>query len=96
MWALDTKVFRKGQCYMRIGLLSAVGFLWGASWAYSVNNKKLTKYSEVAQENFDKEIMGAFEKKYVERSLNAAGYGNNALNMGSHTTGINPSYKKPY
>ena len=47
-------------------------------------------------DNFDKEIMGAFEEKYVTRSLNAAGYGSNALNMGSHTKERNAMYKKPY
>ena len=96
MYFLDTAVFRKSHSYMRIGLLGATGFLWGASWSYSINNKTLNKYSEIAQENFDTEILEAFEAKYVQRSLNAAGNGNNALNMGTHTKESKATYKKPY
>ena len=97
MYFMDTQVFRKSLCYRRIGLLSTIGFFWGASYSYNVNNKlNLSKYSEVAQENFDKDILGAFEHKYVQRSLNIAGYGNNALNMGAHMKDSNAQYKKPY
>ena len=97
MYFMDTSVFRKSMCFKRIGLLSTVGYFWGASYSYNINNKtKLHKYSEAAQENFDEDILGAFEQKYVQRSLNAAGYGNNALNMGAHTKDGNAQYKKPY
>ena len=97
MYFLDTAVFRKAHCLKRIVPLSVVGYFWGAAYSYNINNKtKLHKYSEEAQENFDKDILGAFEHKYVERSLNAAGYGNNALNLGAHTKEGNAQYKKPY
>ena len=66
MYFMDTSVFRKSVCFKRIGLLSAVGYFWGASYSYNINNKtKLHKYSEAAQENFDKDILAAFEHKYV-------------------------------
>ena len=97
MYFMDTSVFRKSMYFKRIGLLATVGYFWGASYSYNINNKtKLHKYSEAAQENFDEDILGAFEQKYVQRSLNAAGYGNNALNMGAHTKDGNAQYKKPY
>ena len=97
MYFMDTAVFRKSVCFKRLGLMSAVGFFWGASYSHLINNKTKThKFSEIAQENFDKDIIGAFEHKYVERSLNAAGYGNNALNVGSHSKESNAQYKKPY
>jgi len=71
--------------------------MYGVSNSTKVfNSFNPSKYSEEAQVNFDKDIIGAFETKYVERSLNMAGYGNNALNMGSHTKDSNPIYKKPY
>ena len=44
----------------------------------------------------DADILSAFESKYAHASLNAAGYGNNALNVASHTAEFNGKYKKPY
>ena len=97
MFLLDTRVFRKSHCFMRVGLLSTVGFFWGLERATSLFNNRAPKgFSEVASDNFDAEIMGAFEDRYVARSLNAAGYGNNALNLASHTKDQTASYRKPY
>ena len=44
----------------------------------------------------DTDIIQAFENKYLTRSLNAAGYGNNALTMKDHTKESNMLYRKPY
>ena len=96
MFFLDTSIFRRSMCYMRIGALAFTGFIVGATYSYNVNLKSLSGYSEEAQENFDPEILNAFENKYVQRSLNAAGYGNNALNLASHTKEISAFSKKPY
>ena len=61
MYTLDTQVFRKSFCLKRIGLLSTVGFLWGAHHSASVGLKmKRKSFSEGAQSNFDSEIMNAF------------------------------------
>ena len=85
------------MCYKRIGALSLAGFFFGAHYAsYIGNNVNLKKFSHEAQEQMDKDIVAAFESKYVERSLNASGYGNNALNVGAHTENTKPTYRKPY
>ena len=72
------------------------GFAVGTTLAYSVGGSSLNNYSEGAKDNFDKQIMDAFEDRYVAKSLNAAGYGSNALNMAGHTKEANAMYKKPY
>ena len=96
MYFLDTSILRRSMCFMRIGALAAGGFLCGATYSYRVNMKSLSSYSGEAQENFDSDIVGAFENKYVQRSLNAAGYGNNALTLASHSKELSAIYKKPY
>ena len=97
MFYADTAIFKRSMCFMRIGVMSLGGFMLGGTLSYSLmSNKSPSRYSESAETNFDPEIISAFENKYVERSLNAAGYGSNALNMGSHTKEQNAMYKKPY
>ena len=68
-----------------------VGFTLGAVGSYRVSSGGSGYDAEM-----DREILDAFEHKYVQRSLNAAGYGNNALNMASHTKEPSSRYKKPY
>ena len=93
----DTVLFKRSMCYMRIGAMSFGGFMLGAVYSYQIMTRKsFTGYSEGAQVNMDSDIMSAFENKYIQRSLNAAGYGSNALNMASHTKEQNARYKKPY
>ena len=66
MMALDTGVFRKSMCLKRMGLAGVAGFMIGGLWSYKViGGGNLSSYSDVAQDNFDKEIMGAFEERYV-------------------------------
>ena len=97
MFMYDTAILRKSMCLKRLGLAGVAGFVIGGLTSYKiVGGGGLGSYSDVTQDNFDKEIMGAFEEKYVSRSLNAAGYGSNALNFASHTKERNAMYKKPY
>ena len=96
MFFMDTAILRKSMCQKRIGVMAFGGFMMGTALAYSVGGSSTNNYSDAAKDNFDKDIMGAFEERYVAKSLNAAGYGSNALNMGSHTKEPNARYKKPY
>ena len=97
MFYADSVVFKRSMCYMRIAALSFGGFMLGAFYSYGLmTNKSPSGYSEAAQVNFDSDIMKAFEQKYTERSLNAAGYGSNALNIGSHSKESSAMFKKPY
>ena len=96
MFFMDTSIMRRAMCQKRIGVMALGGFAVGTTLAYSVGGSSLNNYSEGAKDNFDKQIMDAFEDRYVAKSLNAAGYGSNALNMAGHTKEANAMYKKPY
>ena len=89
VFGFDTMYLQKAMCMKRIGVAAAIGFGMGVSKAF------YTTPSSGGYET-DHDILGAFEKKYVATSLNAAGYGNNALNMSSHTRDRMARYKKPY
>ena len=67
----------------------ALGYFAGGVMSYHLFNGKPSNCE-------DKEILNAFESRYAEKSLNACGYGNNALNMASHTKEKNVRYKRPY
>ena len=67
------------------------GFAFGGYLSFKVSNKT-SHYNA----DMDPEILEAFEAKYVERSLNACGYGNNALTAANDTKVQKASYKKPY
>ena len=90
MFALDTQYLKRAVCFKRIGVFAAAGYVYGLNNGYS--------FAGVRKGNFesDPDIIKAFESKYVNFSLNAAGYGNNALNMSSHTKEAMAAYKKPY
>ena len=69
-----------------------IGYGLGNPLAKLVNNSLPWALSQ----DKDVEIMRAFESRYIYRTQNATGYGNNALNAASHTTEPNARYKKPY
>ena len=81
--------FMKYKCPMRVSAFTIVGFALGAKLSYMASPNP-SGYSM----NFDPEITAAFEARYVRLQLNAAGYGNNALNNNSHTQ--NGRYQKAY
>ena len=80
------------RCWMRASLFFGVGLTLGASVAYRMGSSSPSGYDA----EMDKEILEAFEQRYVQRSLNACGYGNNALNLAQNTHNPNPRYKKLY
>ena len=64
---------------MRISAFTIAGFALGARLSYMASPMP-TGYAQ----DFDPEIMNAFESRYVRLQLNAAGYGSNALTNASH------------
>ena len=67
-----------------------VGYGIGGAFSYMIGGKGKPSSCE------DNEILAAFETRYAERSLNACGYGSNALTAASHTKESSARYKKPY
>ena len=53
-------------------------------------------YSDSAQASMDKDILQAFEQRYVDLSLNAVGYGTSALTTEDQTTNVDARIRKPY
>ena len=83
--------FQRTKSLYRAAPFAVVGLIGGSM----ISNFIPGKFSSLSQP-VDEEIMAAFEQKYVDRSLNASGYGNNALNAASHTKDPSAEYKKPY
>ena len=69
---LSSQMFRTGVLPVRIGVAAAVGFAIGGYGASCVNGSMF----HVRE---DSTIMEAFEWRFLSRSLNVAGYNNNAI-----------------
>ena len=97
MFYADSVFFKKAMCFKRIGAMSVGGFMVGAIYSYKLmTSHSPSGFSDSAQANFDSDILSAFETAYTRRSLNAAGYGSNALSIASDSKEVNTRYKKPY
>ena len=73
----------------RVALGWFVGMAVGGYLAYKqIPSDTPSRFSKSAQSSMDKQILSAFEKRYVDLSLNACGFGNNGLSIqqdGRHT-----------
>ena len=71
---LHSQMFRTGVLPVRITIAAAAGFMLGGYGAHSVNGSILPR-------KFDKDIMLAFEQRFLKHSLNVAGYNNNSISL---------------
>ena len=75
------------QTLPRVGAVAFAGFLFGGLAASQMDRSVLRK-------PIDREILIAFEERYVRNSLNIAGYNNNYISTRSN--GDNTSFSRPY
>ena len=84
---LDVHMFRKAAVCRQQALLAAgAGFIMGL---YVADNMS----SMLKWRTFDPEIVMAYDQRYLQKSLNAAGYHNNWVSF-SHSR--NNPFPKPY
>ena len=91
-WFYQSNILRKKYCNITGAGVFLFGYALGGMYSYKMASGSLKGYDA----DMDSDILNAFEHRYVQKSLNAAGYGNNALNMASHTKEASARYKKPY
>ena len=81
----------------RTALAAIFGYGLGGYVAYRfMPRRSYHSYSEGAQDSMDKDILGAFEQKYVNLQLNATGFGTNTLTLGRDAHYKNGFTQKPY
>ena len=85
-------MLRKKFCNITGAGFFLFGYALGGMYSYKLASGSTKGYDA----DMDSDILNAFETRYVQKSLNACGYGNNALNMASHTKEPSARYKKPY
>ena len=68
----------------------------GLAGGFYLSQQCMRMFPSSLNEPADRDILNAFEQRYVNTSLNASGYGNNSLNAASHTKDSMAYYKKPY
>ncbi len=91
VFLLERAVLRRAyftKSYLALGLLG--GYALGA---YSVQNDRL-ELTPRDKKVFDKDIVNAFERKYLNTVLNATGFGNNSVNVRDYAD--THHLKKPY
>ena len=84
----DSAVVRRNCSWARVGLLAAGGFLVGAQGSYQVQ----TTFPK--DRKVDREIVEAFDRRYMTTVLNATGFGSNYVSP--KDLGNSTSLKKPY
>ena len=88
VYILDSVVFKRaGISKLRLGSGALVGFALGAWCSYQTQ----TTIARIQQE---KDIINAFDTKYMNTVLNATGYGSNYLSTRDYSN--TQSFKKPY
>ena len=92
---LNQSVFKRAFSQVRLAQFAVLGYVFGGAYSYKVSRVRVSSYSEMAQTTMDQDILTAFETRYAHTSLNAAGYGNNALTAVAHSHEIT-GRKKPY
>ena len=73
MRIVDAHLFRAGFRPLRIGAMAAFGWYIGAQGACTMGGSLFRE--------FDREITLAFDERYMTRSLNVAGWNNNAISF---------------
>ena len=71
----------------RVGAAALVGFAFGGFAASQMDRSVLKR-------PVDRDILVAFEERYVKNSLNIAGYNNNYISERSN--GDNTTFRRPY
>ena len=85
------------QIYARTAVGAVAGLALGGYLAYTMlPRSQYHMYSDQARDTMDKDIITAFEQRYVDLSLNACGYGNNALTHAQNGQYADARIKKPY
>ena len=87
-YLFDSVLMKRNFTWARIGVFGAVGFLIGAHGSYGVQTT-LPRDRVV-----DKEIINAFDQRYMTTVLNATGFGSNYVSPKDF--GDSTSLKKPY
>ena len=78
-------------------MAALVGYGLGGYVAYRfLPRRSYQMYSDSAQDSMDKDILSAFEQKYVNLQLNATGYGTNTLTLQRDAQFTSALNKKPY
>ena len=86
MYLFDVKMVRRVHDWKRIAAASVLGFAIGAYGSYQVQ--------QTIPRSIDKDIMNAFDRKYMYTVLNSTGFGSNYI--GSLDYSDSPQNKKPY
>jgi hypothetical protein len=84
----DSALLRRNFAWTRIGALATFGFIVGAQASYQVQ----TTFPK--DRKVDKEIIEAFDRRYMTTVLNATGFGSNYVSPKDF--GNSTSLKKPY
>jgi len=87
-YLFDSVILKKQYTWARIGTLGLIGFAIGAHATYQVQTT-LPKDRAV-----DREIVNAFDRRYMTTVLNATGFGSNYVSPKDF--GDSTSLKKPY
>ena len=73
MRIVDAHVFKSGARPLRIGTAAAFGFYIGATAANTIGSNMYRQ--------FDKDIMRAFDERYLTKALNVSGWNTNYTGM---------------
>ena len=84
----DSALMKRNYAWSRIGTLAFLGFVLGAQGSYQVQ----TTFPRERQ--VDKDIINAFDRRYMTTVLNATGFGSNYVSPKDF--GDSTSLKKPY
>ena len=86
MGLFDLGIRRAGFCWCRIGAAAILGYLVTGIATPRLNFTNKRYFSQHTADFMDRDYLNAYDKKFAEKALNAAGYGNNALREASHLT----------
>jgi|LauGreDrversion4_2_1035121.scaffolds.fasta_scaffold793066_1 hypothetical protein len=87
-YLFDSVLMKRAYTWTRIGVLGAVGFAIGAHASYQVQ----TTFPR--DRVVDRDIINAFDRRYMNTVLNATGFGSNYVSSKDYAE--TTSLKKPY
>ncbi len=90
VYVLERGIMRRNRAtpaYLAVGALA--GF-----WLGNSSSQGHLLIRSGLEKSYDREIINAFDRKYMTSVLNATGFGNNHINISDYSD--SPAYKKPY
>ena len=81
------------RCHRATNAYVAAAALAGF-WLGNSSSQGHTLLSNGLERAHDRDIVNAFDRKYMNTVLNATGFGNNHINIADYSD--SPAYKKPY